>query len=81
MGHQQIIKEHVDIRCRITVLNIQIPAGIYRQICHDDRCQRSVRTYLLETAAGLYKVELVIEQHPVEEGLRFRLDDIAMKKY
>ena len=77
MGHLQIIKEHRHVCRRVTGVNIKISAGSDGQIHEGHRREDAIGADLLEAAAGRDKIELVVEEHPVQKGMRSCIDDIG----
>ena len=76
MSYLQIIKEHRHVCRRITRVNIEISTGSDGQIHQCHGCQDAVGSDLLKSAAGCHIIELVIEEHPIEEGMGFGVDNI-----
>ena len=65
MSYLQIIKEHINVWCFVTYINIQISILIDGHICFGMGSINAASTYLLRAAAAAYKIKLFIVEYPV----------------
>ena len=76
-GSPAIIKEHGNVRRRVAGVNIKISAGSDGQIQLSQCGKDAIGADLLEATACRDKIELVIEEHPIEKSMGFRVDDVG----